>query len=200
LDVGVNDGVLKKYLDAWPNSKHIDLFGADLEEKNVYQRQAWAGFWTGDLMEGYPDIRSDSFDVVACEQVLEHLPRLETAVRTLERVLVPGGILFVGVPIFPHGLHLVRRHVVPIIDMINPYAHARGHVQAFSLRTFTALLRDLTSLEIVSARGFRVVSGGILRPLENHRSWWRFSRLIGERVPALCTEIQVVARKPATKN
>jgi SAM-dependent methyltransferase len=196
LDIGVNDGIAKKYLDAWPNSKHIDLYGADIEEGNIHRREAWAGFWTGDFMDGYPDIPSDTFDVVICEQVLEHLPRLETAVRTLERVLRPGGTLFVGVPIFPFGLHLARRHVVPIIDKLNPWARHRGHVQAFSRRTFIRLLRDFTDLEIVSMRGFRILSGGVLRPLENHRFWWRFNRWVGERVPSLCTEIQVIARKP----
>jgi SAM-dependent methyltransferase len=195
LDIGANDGITKRYLDAWPNSKSIDFYGADIEGKYASHRQDWAGFWAGDLMKGYPDIPSEAFDVVICEQVLEHLPQLETAVRTLERVLRPGGTLFVGVPIFPHGLHLVRRHVVPILDRMNPYAHYRHHVQAFSLRTFIRLLRDLTDLEIVAMRGFRIISGGFLRPLENHRFWWRFNRWIGERVPALCTEIQLIAHK-----
>jgi SAM-dependent methyltransferase len=196
LDIGANEGITKKYLDAWPSSVSIDLYGADLEEKNVHLRRQWAGFWTGDFMEGYPDIPSEAFDVVICEQVLEHLPRLETAVQTLERVLRPGGTLFVGVPIFPHGVHLLRRHVVPVIDRMNPYARHRGHVQAFSQATFIRLLRERTDLEIVTVRGFRIVSGGLLRPLENHRFWWRFNRWLGERVPALCTEIQVIARKP----
>lgn len=195
LDIGAKKGITKKYLSAWPNSKYIDLYGADLVERNL-PKEDWTKFWVGDLLDGYPEIPSDTFDIVICEQVLEHLPRLETAMQTLERVLRPGGTLFVGVPIFPHGVHLLRKHLVPLIDKLNPSAPERGHLQAFSRLTFTKQLSALTNLQIDRTRGFRIVSGGILRPLENYRSWWRFNRWMGELVPGLCVEIQVVARKP----
>jgi SAM-dependent methyltransferase len=196
LDIGVNDGISRKYLNAWPASQNIDFYGADLDELDVHEREKWKGFWTGDFMEGYPDITSGTFDVVICEQVLEHLPELETAVRTLERVLRPGGTLFVGVPIFPHGFHLLRKPVVAMVDGVQANPRKRGHVQAFSLITFKRLLRQYTNLEITEARGFRIISGGILRPLENHRAWWRFNRWLGSVVPGLCIEVQVIARKP----
>jgi len=195
LEIGIWDGITKKYLDVWPSARNIDLHGADIQLRDVYQKSAWAGFFLGDLMEGYQNIPSNEFDIVICEQVLEHLPELETPVRTLERVLRPGGTLFVGVPIFPFGLHLVRKYIVPKIDKMNPYAKKRGHVQAFSQRSFIDLIQKLTTLKIESIRGFRVVSGGILRPLENLRPWWQLNRWIGRRVPWICTEIQVIAHK-----
>jgi hypothetical protein len=40
-----------------------------------------------------------------------------------------------------------------------------------------------------------MLSGGVLRPLENYRWWWRLGRVTGRIAPALCTEIQVVAVK-----
>lgn len=196
LDIGVNDGISRKYLNAWPASTNIDFYGADLDELDVHEREKWKGFWTGDFMEGYPDIPSGHFDVVVCEQVLEHLPQLETAVRTLERVLRPGGTLFVGVPIFPHGFHLLRKPVVAVMDGIQNNPRKRGHVQAFSLITFKRLLRRYTTLEIKEARGFRVISGGILRPLENRRWWWQFNRWLGSKIPGACIEVQILARKP----
>jgi len=195
LDIGVNDGISRKYLNAWPASQNIDFYGADLDELDVHEREQWKGFWTGDFMDGYPDIPSGTFDVVICEQVLEHLPELETAVRTLERVLRPGGTLFVGVPIFPHGFHLLRKPVVAAVDGMKANPRKRGHVQAFSLITFKRLLHRYTDLEITEARGFRIISGGVLRPLENHRAWWRFNRWLGSVVPGLCIEVQVIARK-----
>jgi SAM-dependent methyltransferase len=196
LDIGVNDGISRKYLDAWPAAHNIDFYGADLDELDVHKREKWVGFWTGDFMDGYPDIPSNLFDVVICEQVLEHLPQLQTAVQTLERVLRPGGTLFVGVPIFPHGLHLLRRPVVAVVDGLQANPRKRGHVQSFSLPTFKRLFDRYTRLKIVEARGFRIISGGILRPLENHRTWWRFNRWLGSVVPGLCIEVQMIARKP----
>jgi hypothetical protein len=44
-------------------------------------------------------------------------------------------------------------------------------------------------------RGFRIISGGLLRPLENYRWWWRFNRRLGARLPAACIEAQIIARK-----
>jgi hypothetical protein len=99
------------------------------------------------------------------------------------------------VPIFPHGAHLLRR-LTPLLDRIKPPKKVRGHVQAFSRKTFLQLLRKETNLDILETRGFRVISGGPLRPLEETRAWWRFNRWLGGIAPGLCVEIQVVARKP----
>ncbi len=198
LDVGADGGVSMRHIEVQPHATNIDYYGADLKLGNVHKADKWIALYEGDFMEGYPDIPSDTFDVVICEQVLEHLPELETAVKTLERVLKPAGTLIVGVPIFPEGLHLARIYLVPLIDRLNPKAKFRSHVQAFSLRTFKNLLRHHTNLNIEQARGFRIISGGILRPLENHRWWWKFNNWLGAAVPGLCIEVQLVAKKPAS--
>ena len=46
-------------------------------------------------------------------------------------------------------------------------------------------------------RGFRVVSGGLLAPLENYRWWWRFNRWLGALFPAACIEAQIILEKSA---
>jgi hypothetical protein len=45
-------------------------------------------------------------------------------------------------------------------------------VQAFSLRTFKGLLHKYTDLRIKEIKGFRIISGGVLRGLENHNGGW----------------------------
>jgi len=197
LDIGVGSGVSRRYLDAQPGTQVIDYYGADLElQEWIYREDDWKQIYLGNLLEGYARIPDDSFDIVICEQVLEHLPDLQVPMETLARVLKPGGTMIVGVPVFPEGVHLLRKHLVPIFDSIHPWPKQRGHVQAFSARSFTRLLQQHADVEISSVRGFRVVSGGLLRPLENQRWWWRLNRRIGAAVPGLCIEIQVIARKP----
>jgi hypothetical protein len=44
-------------------------------------------------------------------------------------------------------------------------------------------------------RGFRIISGGPFRPLEELRSWWAFNRWLGAKLPAACVEVQVVLEK-----
>ncbi|RYE06089.1 MAG: SAM-dependent methyltransferase [Rickettsiaceae bacterium] len=197
LDIGVASGVCRKHIEIQPHTEIIDYYGADLQiREDLYKASSYKKLYESDLMEGMPEVTNNFFDIVICEQVLEHLTELEKAFKSLERVLKPGGTLIVGVPIFPFGLHLIRKYLVPVFDNIVGTKKIRGHVQAFSLVTFKRLLQKYTSLEIQQIRGFRIISGGILRPLENHKWWLDFNLALGRVVPSLCIEIQIVASKP----
>ncbi|MFN3651289.1 MAG: class I SAM-dependent methyltransferase [Armatimonadota bacterium] len=203
LDVGMQRGItlryLEPYLDAIRTSEtpiDVRLHGVDLfprGKRRVYRRKDWT-LHQLDVSEGMPTLESDRYDIVICEQLLEHLQDYWPTLRDLERVLKPGGLLIIGVPTFPHGVHRMRPHVVRLGNMIFGFRR-RGHVQQFSLRTLRQDLSQLESLEVVEERGFRIVSGGPLRPLEFHCWWWRFNRWLGARVPGLCTEVQVHLRK-----
>lgn len=196
LDVGVDTGVTLRYLEALACARRIELVGLDIRfHRSLYRPERWT-LLRGDVTEGLPFLPDDSFDVVICEQVLEHLPDVSVPMATLARVLRPGGILIVGVPIFPPGVHLLRRHIVPVIDQIVRRRRPRGHLQAWSCGTFLRDMKRHTGLDNLQARGFRVVSGGPLRALENHAWWWRLNRRLGSLLPSLCTEVQVVATKP----
>jgi SAM-dependent methyltransferase len=151
--------------------------------------------FTGDLMAGYPDIQSDRYDIVVCEQVLEHLSDIETPIRTLARVMKPGGTLFLGVPTFPHGLHYLREFGQKPWDRVFPPGKVRGHIQTFTKPKLLGLVRELTNLEVKEVRGFRIASGGLLRPLERQEWAWRVNRWLGRAVPGLCVEIQAIFTK-----
>ncbi len=196
IDVGCGTGTALRYLEAKPHFEAIILSGADLTDHRAYKQDRYEQFYVGDVINGYPQIPSNSFDVVICEQLLEHLTEIGVAIETtLARILKPGGTLIVGVPIFPAPLHILRQRVVPILDAIVRRKRGRSHLQAFSLSSFLHQMRQ-QHLKLVKVRGFRIVSGGILRPLENHRWWWRFNRWLGERVPAVCIEVQAILEKP----
>jgi SAM-dependent methyltransferase len=198
LDVGCGWGVLLRHLEAMPQFGSIELSATDVSDTALYKRELYRDYFVADLTGGYPELASQSYDVVVCEQVLEHLGEIETALATLARLVRPGGRLVIGVPIFPPPLHFVRRYLVPpLAHLLRPSATA-SHQQAFSLYSFRRLLRRLPVFEIAKARGFRIVSGGLLRPLENYRWWWLMNRCLGEIIPALCIEAQFVLRKLPT--
>src|SRR5438045_4857107 len=194
LDVGCGWGPLLRHLDTKPYFDNIEMSAADVSDTALYRKDVYRGYFIGDLTGGYPEIPSGHYDVVVCEQVLEHLAALDTAIATLARVLRPGGTLVIGVPIFLPPLHLARKHLVPLLPRsLRP--DDSTHEQAFSLASFLRELRKQPSLTVETVRGFRIISGGLLRPLENYRWWWRFNRRLGELLPAACIEAQIIARK-----
>lgn len=199
LDIGTFDGVLRKYTEIHPGADHIDYSAVDLfphGQEFVYKHESWS-LYHENLEFGMSSLDSNSYDVIVCEQVLEHLHCPERAISEMYRVVKPGGRLVIGVPIFPPGLDLVRKHVIPVTDEIFCVKKVRGHVQGWSQGSFLRLLRQVCpELEIIDKRGFRIVSGGVLARLEYFKWWWKINRKIGSMVPMYCIEIQVTTRKP----
>jgi SAM-dependent methyltransferase len=195
LDVGCGWGPLLRYLDTRPHFDRLRVSATDFRDAALYRKELYQDYFIADLTGGYPEIPSERYDIVVCEQVLEHLDRLDTALDTLVRVLRPGGTLVVGVPIFLPPLHLARRYLVPPLARLIGHPDSASHQQAFSMRSFLRELRQRPELSLVKVRGFRIVSGGLLRRLENYRWWWRFNRRLGESIPAACIEIQVILKK-----
>lgn len=197
LDIGSGGGWTLKCLELMGVADGISFYGMDVSRRRlseIYGRERWV-LTEGDVEEG---IRYDagSFDIVVCEQVLEHLHDPASAMREIGRVLCPGGLLIVGVPIFAPGLAAFRRHVVPAIRR-RLGLDLRTHHQVFTARSLRNMVQATGVFNIRAIRGFRVVSGGILSPLEDFRWWWRLNVRIGRRVPWLCTEVQIAARRAA---
>src|SRR5438067_6380139 len=142
LDVGCGWGPLLRYLDSKPHFDRLRISATDMREDTaLYRKEQYEQYVIGDLTEGYPEIPSGRYDIVVCEQVLEHLDRLDTAIDTLVRVLRPGGTLVVGVPSFIPPLHLARKHLVPPLARLLGHPESASHQQAFSMRSFLRELR-----------------------------------------------------------
>lgn len=196
LDVGCGWGPLLCQLEGEPHFANIRLSACDVAiDRGVYKKELYQEFFVGDLTGGYPEIAAERYDVVVCEQVLEHLDSLDAAIATLVRLTRPGGLVVIGVPIFFPPLHLARKHLVPRFARLLRHSETASHLQAFSLFSFLRRLRAYRNLDVIQARGFRIVSGGLLRPLENYRWWWRLNQRLGELLPALCIEVQIILRK-----
>ncbi len=199
IDIGPYDGVTRRYIEPHTGSETINYHGVDIfpEGKQfVYKYEDWT-LHEMNLEQEIPELESSRYDVLICEQVLEHLYNPQIALSEMYRVLRPSGRMVLGVPIFPPGIHLIRRHIVPVTDKVFGVKKIRGHVQAWWKSGFVKFVREnCPGIEINTVRGFRIISGGILRPLEYRRWWWRMNRRIGQFIPSLCTEIQIIATKP----
>jgi 2-polyprenyl-3-methyl-5-hydroxy-6-metoxy-1,4-benzoquinol methylase len=196
IDVGCTSGILLRHLEPRPNFDNIEICATDIKREPLYRPERYASYVMDDLMAGNPATPSNAFDVVVCEQVLEHLPRIERAIEALERMAKPGGKVCIGVPIFVSPAPIVRNAWISLSLNWRPEKQWT-HIQTFSRGSFLRALRRNSRLKLLRTRGFRIFSGGLLRPLENHRWWWKLNCTIGAAVPWACVEVQAILEKPA---
>lgn len=195
IDVGCGQGLVYRYLKPRPHQANVEITGSDFEPMERFEPERYAAYIIDDLMAGNPNTPSEAYDVVVCEQVLEHLPRIDKAIAGLERMAKPGGRVCVGVPIFLPPLHWLRNLWIAYSLAYRPQK-SWSHIQTFSLGSFLAAMRRHSKLKLVEVRGFRIISGGVLRKLENHKWWWRLHQRIGAAIPWACIEVQAVFEKP----
>ena len=93
LDVGCSTGIMTSYFSDY----FREVVGIDIDEPAVqYARENFVRdnieFSIGDAMDiSYP---KNSFDVVICAHVYEHVPDAERLMSEIHRVLTPGGICY----------------------------------------------------------------------------------------------------------
>lgn len=194
LDVGPGSGRSMAFLEAEGVADALRFTGIDNSKKRletIHKPEQWS-LRFGDVTEGLP-YSDEEFDICLCEQVLEHLPEIDTTVDEMVRVLKPGGLMITGVPTFPPIAAHLRAAGVLFLD--KAFGMKREHLQTFTARSFARLLSNSRPLRVECYRGFRIVSGGMLSSLEDQQWWYRINRRLGAALPSLCTEVQVVLRK-----
>jgi SAM-dependent methyltransferase len=193
LDVGPGSGRSLAFLEREGFAERLKFHGIDFSERRlgtIYKPDDWQ-LTRADITLGLP-YAPESFDICVCEQVLEHLPRPAETVAEIVRVLRPGGLMIVGVPTFPPGIATLRTLGVGLLE--RAFGWKRGHVQTFTSRRVKMLMAQ-HPLRLIACRGFRIASGGPLSRLEDRFWWYRLNRQIGQAVPWLCTEVQLVLSK-----
>jgi SAM-dependent methyltransferase len=139
LEVGCGSGIFLPEL-----AKHCDeLFGCDMHPNLGHTREML-------LREGVrADVRhadacdlpydSASLDAIVCMSVLEHLRDLESPAAEFARVLRPGGVVIVGVPVANLMTEAMLRTSYLSLDAKLDDEHVSTHRQVFAAfgRRFT---------------------------------------------------------------
>jgi SAM-dependent methyltransferase len=174
LDVGPGSGRTMQYLDHYGSADMVSFYGIDINNRRlstIYGKERWK-LILADVTEGLP-YPPNRFDIVVCEQVLEHLRNPEFVIRQMERVLRPGGLLVVGVPSRPPG-------IAAIVRFLKSSGVGGGHIQVFTLFSLAKLIGKSGELDVFQVRGFRFTSGGPLGLLENTR-WFTATQFISRQ-------------------
>jgi SAM-dependent methyltransferase len=120
------------------------VVGLDIDEAAVAKNERLDEALVGDL-ETYP-LPAETFDVVVCRFVLEHLKDPERALANMRRTLKPGGWLTV---MFPN-----RWSLKGIVARLTPHSlHVRGYRAVF--RKASAKPYETRFERAVSTRGIR---------------------------------------------
>jgi len=99
-------------------------------------------------MLGEVDLEPNSFDLIFCEQVLEHVDDPGLFLRNLNKLLAPGGQLYIGVPpVFPLNRFttlLTRKTglVLAGAALTNIFHDPDEHISVFSLHSMRRLAKD----------------------------------------------------------
>jgi SAM-dependent methyltransferase len=190
LDVGCGEGHLNRFVSA----PDLEWHGTEVDPRRA-TRCAALGYTIGDVgvasgLLPYADAR---FDVVAACHVLEHQVDRARMLAELDRVLAPGGLMFVAVPIKPPPLHwLLNLYYRLKVDMV------RGETTiAYSLASFRAELARAygDGYRLIDLRGLRLLSARKRAAWEDHEGFYRFNVAWGRRFPALTPEVNVVLQK-----
>lgn len=195
LDVGVGNGRTFKYAQASGIADRFSWYGVDLYRFPPESR-AGGEKWSIEIANieyglPYPD---GYFDIVIAEQILEHVHNVDFVISELSRVTKQGGRLIIGVPIFICPVAALRNLYVKKFPRLFEKSGS-SHIQTFCKKSITERLESNGSFKVMDTKGFRIISGGILRPLENYLWWYRLSCWAGKLFPFLCIEIQMVVEK-----
>ena len=145
LDVGCGDGIVTKRLRAaFPDAA---VWAVDLDSVRLVRAKAYCAdvaFCHGDVAR-LPFV-TGSFEVVLCHHVVEHVPDDIGVLVECRRVLVPGGLLIVGIP--QEGAWPGR-----IVRTLHQRLYARGeHVNFYTLANMRERLRDAGFSDIEHAK------------------------------------------------
>jgi SAM-dependent methyltransferase len=149
LDVGCGDG---RFLGRLHQLGYVNLYGCDWRD-NVEAVEF--EYRKVDLdTEGLQTYPPESFDVVICSDVIEHLENPSQLIRNIHRVLRRGGVLFITFPncanVFQRFHFLMRGNC----GRYMPHVYGpHGHISMLPSWVFEYLIRDYFDIVQLSGDG-----------------------------------------------
>lgn len=137
LDVGCGTGYfMSKISSVVKNVEGVD--------PHTYQTQKFGNIFKGEA-ENLP-FDEESFDVVTCLDVLEHVQNPQLVIKSIYKVLKPGGLAVITVPANQW--------------MYGPHDRENGHVKRYSLKELREIIP--TNFDVIKASYFNT----LLFPIE----------------------------------
>lgn len=147
LDVGCAYGYM---LRNFPDS--FEKFGVDVSNHAINMAKticADATYFVGGAEDPFP-FPDHFFDVITCNDLLEHLENPAEALKNIKKILKKNGILYISTP----NLNWFRKHVMSAADRMEHHISMMSHADLKSLlvRTGFQLIENKTFFPAIFTR------------------------------------------------
>ena len=129
LDAGCGDGINLKFLTNFYSDLKYNLVAFDYSKLRVHRaKKIIENILVTNICEiPFPD---ETFEIILCNQVIEHIPNDVAAINELRRVLKKNGMLILGVPNEGCKLaylrnHILQRNILFSTDHVNFYTYIK---------------------------------------------------------------------------
>jgi len=144
---------MAKGLSSIANCFNVDIhhvYGIDISDVFLTACQKLFSVIKLDIEKNELPFRDDTFDLVICNQVLEHLISYTNVMNDTIRVTKKGGYIVFGIP---NLSHLINR--ILLLFGFQPLCIAIDgpHIRGFTHKSFIKLLKSLDEVEIVDFTG-----------------------------------------------
>jgi SAM-dependent methyltransferase len=136
IEVGCGDGSFTRNLATFSSSvTAIDISEVQIEENAASMPEI--RFLQHDVAEPFP-FADESFEVVWCSEVMEHLFNPLFAMQEMHRILNPGGKLLVTVPY--HGV--LKNMLITLFRWDEHFSPSNPHIRFYTKNTLEGMARE----------------------------------------------------------
>lgn len=190
VDVGSDRGTIKRLISPIEGATWIGL-DIDIAREGI-ELARYDQLVKCDFDEGLA-LPDGVADIAICSHVLEHLPRPEFTMSEIARIMKPGGLLLVGVPVAPRLFAKIRERQFEK-QLADGTRNKWQHVRVYWRKRLEQLARD-TGFEVEFSSGTAIVRKKGSR-LEDFAGWIRINQIAAALFPAMGQEICMQLRKP----
>ncbi|WP_039948657.1 class I SAM-dependent methyltransferase [Leptospira fainei] len=161
LDVGCGLGFFIKAVNA--NRSGWETVGYDISEKAIEYAKNRNNL--KDVHSGIVQLSNlpeASFDIITLWDVIEHIPKPQSLIQYLYKLLKPNGFLFLQTPNFPVQLFKAELKVLFFgMQPDNHYLEVKDHINNYSERTLKLLANQcrFSSIEFTMLKPIASISG-----------------------------------------